>query len=46
MLIKVIDVIFQCLWRHSYQFQLQKLSSFVWYGLVAHHFENSSATHA
>jgi len=28
MVTKVIDVIFQCLWCHSCQFKLQKLSSF------------------
>jgi len=34
MLTKFIDVILQCLWRHSYQFKPKNFSRIFWVALV------------
>ena len=44
MLTKVNDVMFQCLWRHSCQFKLQKFSIVFLMCTCAPHFVKSSST--
>jgi len=45
MLTKVVDVIFQCLWRQICHFKPQKFSMFVWICTFVPHFEKGSVTH-
>jgi len=46
MLTNINDVIFQCLWRHSCQFQLQAISIVFLTCTCALHFEKDASTSA